>query len=380
MRVLFVTHTVAMAGANRSMLQLMLELRDSFHVEPVVIMPRISKQYRERNLMLACQEHQIECHSYRYYWFKNGGQLKSYCCCLANALCYPLILQKLRGESFDVIHTNSSVISLGAFLSREKKIPHVWHLREFGKLDFGLKSLLGKAYEKWVYHHGNLFIAISKAVKEHYEGLIPDEKCRMIYNGILPLPDDQLSTHNNAKTQFFQVGMLAASKNQMEALEAVNLLVNEWGETRFHLSFAGIEEPDYTKRLHAYVDEHQLADYVSFLGERSDINRLLTKMDVGLMLSTNEAFGRVTVEYMMQGLAVIASDSGANQEIVEDGISGKVYRLGNPQDLAQQIKQLIENRQEMLQIAANGRERALNLFTSSKNTQQVYEAYQSLIG
>ena len=97
------------------------------------------------------------------------------------------------------------------------------------------------------------------------------------------------------------------------------------------------------------------------------------------MLSGNEAFGRVTVEYMMHGLTVVASNTGANPEIVVDGTTGFIYQLGNYRELAEKMRILIENNYTLLQFAKNGRERALEQFSSIKNTKQVYEVYEQLL-
>lgn len=379
MRVLFVSHTVLMAGANRSMFQLMLELRDRYQIEPVVVMPRIHKNYEKWNLFKACQEQNIECYTYRFYWFKDTGRLVNYVRLALNLFCYPYIRNKLKGRSYDIIHSNGSVIDLGGYLSMTMKIPHVWHLREFGWLDFHLKSLLGTSYEKCAYSQGDVFIAISQAVMKCYQNVIPRQKLQLIYNGVVPPPENLEAKHQNEKVQFCMVGVVSEAKNQLEALKAIDLLVNKWKYTQFHLTLIGFEEPIYAHKLHSFINNCHLSDYVTMMGERHDVKELLSKMDVGLMLSQNEAFGRVTVEYMMQNLAVIASDSGANLEIVEDGKSGRIYELGHEEHLAEIMKYLLDNEQDILKYAENGKERAMKNFTSIQNTEQVYKVYQSLL-
>ncbi len=379
LRVLFVTHTVVMAGANSSMLRLMLELRENYQIEPIVLMPLVHPAYAKRNLFKTCQEQHIECFCYRFYWFKERRNWKSYLKCLSNLLWYPYILWKLRAVRFDVIHSNGSVISLGALLSRVKHTPHVWHLREFGELGLGLVSLLGNSYEKWLYKQSDVFIAISKSLKSYYSDRIPAEKIEMIYNGVLP-PDEQFAArHQNSVFQFCMVGLLSSQKNQLESLRAVDILVNRWGVKNFHLSFIGMEEIVYAQELENFIKENSLSDYITFQGESDNISFHLSQMDAGLMLSSFEAFGRVTIEYMMHNLAVIASDSGANQEIVEKGISGFIYHLGDVEELARLMRLLIEDRTRMLSISENGRNRAMKLFTSLRNTQQIYQTYLSVI-
>ena len=338
-KVLFVSHTVLMAGANRSMLRLIQELRADYDVDPVVIMPQIHKNYKKWNLYKACEEEHIECYSYTYYWYKGKRRLVDYLRYVRNLYLFPCICFRMRHQKFDLIHSNGSVIDLGAFLSKVKGIPHVWHLREFGDLDFSIKPYLGKRYEKWVYSYGDAFIAISNAIKQHYLNIISIEKIHLIYNGIVPCSNVPKTTFQHEKIEFCLVGLVSEGKNQLEALKALNILVNKWHIHNSHLTFIGFEEPIYANTLKEFVVKQNLNEYVTFLGERSDVNELLCHMDVGLMLSNNEAFGRVTVEYMMQGLAVIASDSGANKEIIEDRVSGYIYKLGDDKQLAQYLNQ-----------------------------------------
>ena len=375
---MFITHTVAMLGANSSILRLIQELRAGYDIEPVVLMPQVHPNYANRNLLKTCKEYHIECYSFRFYWFKEHRNWKAYLKCISNLLWYPRILWKMRGKKYDIIHSNGSVISLGALISRVKRTPHVWHLRELGKLGLNLQPLFGSSYEKWVYGHGDIFIAISKSVKDYYSCIIPEKKIRMIYNGVLPPYEQFISVHNNEIIQFCMVGLLSDQKNQIESLIAADILVNRWNVTRFHLSFIGFEEVEYTKKLRTFILEKGLSDYVTFMGECKDVSAQLCHMDVGLMLSSFEAFGRVTVEYMMHGLAVIASDSGANHEIIEDGFSGVIYRLSDCDILAKKMKIFIDNPELVQQYAQRGRARALQLFTSERNTCQVYEVYSQV--
>lgn len=377
MRVLFVTHTVVMAGANSSMLILIKELKEKYGIEPVVLMPKIHSSYAKRNLYNSCQELNIECYSHRFYWFKNQRNWKRYLELISNLLCYPRILWKMRGKRFDLIHSNGSVISIGALLSIVKHAPHIWHLREFGDLDFGLHSLLGVSYEKWVYSRGDAYIAISDIIRQHFSSKILPEKIQVVYNGIAS--SNHVAKHNNKTMQICMVGMLYEGKNQMEALKAIDILVNTYNTTNFHLYFIGLEVHPYVDELSSFVEAHNLEHYVTFMGERSDVGQQLCNMDMGLMLSRNEAFGRVTIEYMMHGLAVIASHSGANQEIIIDGESGFIYQLGDVDTLAQKIKSLIDNSDKLLQFASKGRNRALELFTSERNTKAVNKIYRSLL-
>ena len=66
-----------------------------------------------------------------------------------------------------------------------------------------------------------------------------------------------------------------------------------------------------------------------------------------------EAFGRVTVEAMMSGSAVIGSNSGCTKELISNNENGLLFKQGNYKDLANKIKYLYNNRKEIQRLGNN---------------------------
>lgn len=378
LRILYVTHTAPMQGANLALLELMLGLREKGLIEPLVLMPKVANGYKGDNLFQACLLHGIECHCHQFYPFHGTKRYASYLRCMFNLASYPYIFYKLRNLHIDMVHSNGSVLSLGGYLSRIKKVPHVWHFREAGALHYGTVSLLGKNYEKWVYTLGDAFIAISKALKSYSATFIDENKLYLVYDGVKHVQESIVSRHESNNLQLCMVGLANPPKNQLDALKAMDILVNKWSINQVQLTFVGYEEARYSRVLHSFVKNKGLERFVVFLGERTDVPELLGGMDVGLMLSKFEAFGRVTVEYMQHGLAVIASDTGANPEIVEDGRTGLIFPLGDFHQLAVNIRTLMNDRKMLLDFSERGRKRAMELFTSERNAMQIYDIYKSL--
>lgn len=379
MRVLFLAHCTGMAGANRSMLQLILELRDNYGVEPFVLLPEYHGENRtlKDNLVdrgipyketLICFFKQKDHSAYtRWNSVVTYRRIKG-------------LVKELLPYRFDLVHSNSSVMDFGGFLSRQLGAKHIWHLRDFGDLDYSLTSVFGKIYERLTYRNAEGFIAISDCIKKHFSKTIDPIKIRTIYNGIKPNPNVSLASHQNTKTQFLCAGIYSDTKNQLEILRATDVLVNEYHLTGFHITTVGIgADGQYAQKLKNYVEEHSIEQYVSILGETDGIAELASKMDVGIMTSRNEAFGRVTVEYMLQNLAVIANDSGANEEIIENGKSGLIYTHDDFRSLADKMRQLILDKTTLEYYACNGLQRAKDCFLSSFNTRAIYEFYQVII-
>lgn len=380
MRILFITHVADLYGANRSLLQLVCELRER-GVEPYVVC-RDDGVPSGFTLHAECKRLGIPCKVLHVVWFKDDERRT-----FSNALRFVVglivdflrLAWCLRGERFDIVHSNASIIDLGAYYARFRGIPHVWHLREFGKEDFNMSARLGRWYERWTYdRRSTMFVAISKTIAEAFSQVINSEKIRLVYNGIVPCEAQLDAHHENRVVQLCVVGRVAPNKNQREVVEAVRMLVED-GISDFHLTLVGDKSSGYAAELERYVEDAGLASYVDFLGTRNDVPELLRGMDVGIVPSLCEAFGRVTVEFMMQGLAVVASDSGANVELVASGTTGLRYALGQPEDLKQQLRLLVTDRPLMLRLAKAGQQVAREKFSSLQNSRGVYELYSEML-
>ena len=74
------------------------------------------------------------------------------------------------------------------------------------------------------------------------------------------------------------------------------------------------------------------------------------KNDVFILTSINEGFGRVLVEAMVCGLAIIATRVGGVPEIIHHGENGLLIESRNHQQLAESILYLGQNRQKRQDI------------------------------
>lgn len=375
--VLFVTHVTNMAGANRSMWQLVYELKENYRVRPVVLGPydntadgikahlsKISVEYIEGPItFFKIQNPRIlDFVRYAKFLIRNLGFYK-----------------KLKSYDIDIVHSNSSVIDFGAYLSLMLGCKHVWHFREFGDLDYDLYPIGGILYEKFTYRHADAIIAISNIIARHYSAKVKNKRMHVIYNGILDVESRYQSVHDNKQVQFFCAGILSESKNQKEIVRAANILVNEYSKTGFHVTIVGRNLEPYTSELNQLIQDYGLEAYFSILSETDGIKDIAKTMDVGIVPSHAEAFGRVTVEYQLQNLLVIGNDQGANPELIQNGRTGMIYPKTDYECLAKIMKDVIENKIDWKSIANAGMLYAKQHFLSSYNTQSIYNLYQEIL-
>ena len=150
-------------------------------------------------------------------------------------------------------------------------------------------------------------------------------------------------------------------------------------DANVYLDIIGWGNENYIKQIEREIEFLGLRKNVNLLGAKDDVGERLCNYQVGLMCSRAEGFGRVTVEYMHAGLGVIASKAGANEEIIENNVTGLLYTKGSVQELANKMREYFENRNVLSRCAKKGREHAENNFTKSINAKNIYNIYVSLM-
>lgn len=378
MKVLFVTHYNSLLGANLSMLQLILELREK-GVKIEVLLPN-NDSHGAHSLKSRLIQENIPFIEAKIRPLKHPSILKLLPNYLYQILLCRKILNLFDERKYDIVHSNTSITDIGKRIARHIGAAHVWHLREFGDLDYNMKTPFGKWYQKVIYSGNNNFIAISHSIRVHFSPYIGSQSISLIYNGIKLPSELENSFHKNGNiVQFCVVGVFHPNKGQFDAVKSINELVSHRNITNLHLSLIGASEGDYYQSIKAYVDANNLSNYVSFWGHNNNIVKILKSMDIGLTTSYNEAFGRVTIEYMMNRLAVIATDGGANREIIDDGVNGLIYPVKNFKILADKMEKLIKNERSRKTLAENGHIKAINCFSSTTNSSNVFGLYQKIL-
>ena len=376
-KVLFVAHYTDLYGANNSLLQMMLELRDK-GVAPTVMLP-LWPEAKGRNLVDELNIHGIPYIKAPIRLVKRPSRLKVLLNYLLAISELPSAFKALEGRRFDLVHSNSSTVTTGAYVARRLKVPHVWHLREFGDLDYNLRTPFGKWFQKVLYGGGNTFVAISDKIRSHYKPYVGKQEIRRIYNGVKPMLPRVMNPGKTA-VDFCIVGLLQPTKCQLDVLKSADILANERGVRNFRLTIVGDGDAAYTGELKNYIKEKGLEEMVEMTGRIDNVPELLTRMDVGVVASSHEAFGRVTVEYMLAGMAALVSDGGANTEIVDDGTTGLVYRSGDAGNLADRMEMLVKDGDLLRRLAEAGKEHAENNFSSKANSRAIGALYAELLG
>ncbi|HZK54088.1 MAG TPA: glycosyltransferase family 4 protein [Desulfosporosinus sp.] len=286
----------------------------------------------------------------------------------------------LKEAKIDVVYSNTSVIFVGGFINKFFHIPHIWHMREFRREDHEIDFFLGKTYfHRFANKYANLIVVISNSMYRKHVGKISARKLRVSYNDISPKYINPKTAFNleQPTLQLLITGGLSASKGQIEVLQALKILIDKG--YNMTLNIAGSTNGRYYQVLAQYVQEQQLQNHVVFHGLVKDMNELRNSMDIGIVASKNEAFGRVTIEGMLSCLAMIGRDSAGTSELIKDMKTGLLYQPDNLDSLVDKLDYLYHNRSEIERLGTNGFQYAVDGFTVGKCSESVLKLMQEVV-
>lgn len=222
-------------------------------------------------------------------------------------------------------------------------------------------------------------IAVSQAVAESLKrnGVIESSKIRVVHNGI---DTDRFARpiaarDGDSPLLVGTVGHLAPIKGHDIFVRAAALI----GERRRVVRFVVIGEDkspqmDYRKVLESLVSELGLNGSVALPGWKDNIPGVLSSLTLFVSAARSEPFGLSIVEAMAAGLPVVAAASEGALEIIEDGVTGKLVPVGDPESLARAINNLLDDPVERSRLGRNAQlvAQRYSLARMASDTEQVY--------
>lgn len=171
----------------------------------------------------------------------------------------------------------------------------------------------------------------------------------------------ELQTPENAVV-IVQVSRMEAWKGHALHLEALRILKDLPGWVCWQVG--GVQQPgesEYLAQLKETATRTGIGYRVHFLGQRSDVPRLLAAADIHCQPNTGpEPFGIAFIEALYAGLPVVTTALGGAGEIVDE-TCGLLVQPQDAQALAAALRRLIEDESVRLNLGENGPRRAREL-------------------
>ena len=295
----------------------------------------------------------------------------------------------------DLIHSNTLKMHvLGAFANQTRR-PLIWHLHDY----IGSRPFMGRAL-RFCRNRCAAVLANSNSVRDDAirilnRGSHNNERCGpeviTVYNAV---DLNEFSTHGDVANldalcglqpppaPVVRVGLLATMawwKGHRDFIEALDILQAD--AIRGYIIGGPLYESEGSQEslddLKALSAELGLRDQFGFTGFVDKPSHAIRALDIVVHASTRpEPFGRVIIEAMACGKAVITTALGGAAELVSIGGNALSYLAGEVEQLSGRIFELASSPQLRQKLGASGTETAVKKFDRRRLGKQLANCYR----
>ncbi len=312
------------------------------------------------------------------------GLIKSFVFLPFSIIYYSKLLHKYKIKNIDVLlASNFSDKLLVSFLSVIFRIPIVWI--EYGRLHTVFKRNF--YFPKVIYRLAkNIPKTVIVPSKNTLESLIIDARVSLSKLDLIPCgteiplyykPSSILKRKLSGKYVIGNISRITREKGQDIIISAAPDILKVIPNAIFLLIGDGPDRSEFEQ----LIKERNLEDYFilpGFVGEVKDYYPLMDTF-VFPTIWEMEGFGIVSIESMMYGVPVVASNIRPVSEIIDDYQTGLLFKPGNPQDLSKKVIELYENHKLRSKIIKLAREKAHKKYDIVNISQKIYEVLNDAI-
>jgi glycosyltransferase involved in cell wall biosynthesis len=296
-------------------------------------------------------------------------------------------------KKYHIVHThNSKTGFIGRLAGRMARVPvviHTVHGFSFHDRETAWRRRLFRGLERMAARWCDRMIFISQPLIDWAvnENILRDRKiAAKIYSGIeigqfrpATARDKQ---KNRKKWEISEnepvvgiVSKLWEGKGHATLIESFSIVRKKMGKGRLVVVGEGPIQGD----LERLARRKGLQDLVIFTGFQKDVAAMISMFDVSVLPSFFEGMGRVLLESMAMGIAVIGSNVGGIPDLVRHGKEGFLVPPGDENALAAAIEALFEDPDFTEKMGRAGIERVSEKFSAKAMVRQIEALYLSML-
>lgn len=296
--------------------------------------------------------------------------------CLLRLVHVPLIKSLkniISKERISLLYLNDQINRdlFGVFAARDTGLPVISHLRSMDEATFSpRKARLANQYV-------SAFVSNSKSTKRYWEerGVDP-RKSLLVYNAITPLettkPDIRELWNISEEANFVIgcVGRLIPLKGHLFLLRAFGLFVRKHPDSVLVI----IGDGPMRKELEQETKTLGIKEKVVFTGYRENARAVMGALDLLVLPSRYDAFGRVLIEAMQQGTPVVGTDLHGISEIIEHEKNGLLVPYDDQEALCAAMERVLTDhalREKFVENALQTIKEKFNIDDYKKNIENI---------
>lgn len=182
----------------------------------------------------------------------------------------------------------------------------------------------------------------------------------------------------NGKIKVIFTARMVREKGVCDLIEAAESLKPIYKD-KVQFLLCGRLTPNKTGISEEYMREHCDGEYICWLGERNDVKELLEQSHIMAFPSYyREGVPKSLIEASAIGRPIITCDSVGCRDVVDDGVNGFLIKPRNASELADRLKQLIDNPDLRRKMGIASREKAERLYGIDKVVATHLKIYHDL--
>jgi len=235
-------------------------------------------------------------------------------------------------------------------------------------------SFLSRFWLQGDYRYSHQIIAISHFIHT----LLPSAKHKkLIYD---PFSPTQKSRPKTATTQkIVYIGNYIEGKGQQYAIQAFAIIARDFPQAQLHF-YGGDMGLEKNRRYREGLEElsyaSELKRQVHFHGFVEDVSLVLAGACMALNFSDSESFSMTVLEAQSYGVAVVATASGGPQEIIVDGVTGLLVRVGDVNAMAEAMGSLLGNPQRTWEMGERAVVQTGEKFSPQRFKENIIELFE----
>lgn len=227
----------------------------------------------------------------------------------------------------------------------------------------------------WGLFKADIYVGVANHVARNLSGYfrIPPSKIIVIPNGVI-VPANQIGDCQADKNTAVMISRLEDGKGH-------DYLIKAWRKVADVVPGAKLVMLGDGSLLNSLKEQAKklgLENNIVFVGFQPEVYKWICKAEFVIMPSLSEGLPLSVLEAFAAGRAVIASDIEGNLEIVEHGISGLVFPVGNENELAHCVLKLFADKAFSQQLGSNANKVFVKNFAFDKMIGGYSSLYQSI--
>lgn len=283
------------------------------------------------------------------------------------------VLDKLFQQlDIRVVHAHWLPQHIIAGHMRRRGYASVWHIH--GNMNharmFGLGRRLNHLLAKW---GAALLIPVSDFIGANWKGAgVP---MRVIHNAAPKLFEGP-NERGDDNFRCIIAGRLTEDKGHHLAIQAVLNARAAGHDVSLDVFGGPLERNPYYDGLKRVVSQSTAPDCIRFMGFSNTLREHHQLYDLGLQCRISpEPCSMWACETLLDGLPLIAADAGGTAELIEDQVTGLLFKGGDVGDLTSKLLTLIGNRARLRMMRHAAYERGQRLFGVERFISETYDAY-----